>query len=767
MPSPDTDSSRCTGDDCPPAEDLNRLIDGGLGDDRATALTEHVGSCTGCQKRLDALAIGDDPRVSSVIRHPSDDRPPANSAMWKALSAAEIEVAATAVYAGNGTPDGHPFGDLNLDFLQPAEGPNRIGKLGPFDIIRVLGRGGMGVVLQAYDPSLQREIAIKVIDPQLANNDVARARFCREARAAAAVTHENLVAVHQVDEDAKSGLPYLVMQLVNGESLDQRLKRVRKLPLPDVARLGRQAAAGLAAAHAGGLIHRDIKPGNILLEAGTDGVKLTDFGLARAAEDVKLTRTGFVAGSPLYMAPEQARGEHVDARSDLFSLGSVLYEAATGTHPFDAKTPLAVLRRVADDTQPALRDLDPNAPQWLSDVIDRLLAKEPEDRFQTAAEVAEIFATELARAQSLSHQDLPTTACGGSRHSAYALRRRHPICWRKVAFRALLVIAGVIIGGVAVWLMRTPAPHVPEAPDRGPPPLVLLEAKNGPVWALAFTPDGNGLVTGTEDGSVKIWDWRVPQTRVTFEPRLEGNIWAVDVSPDGSTLVAACDNSTVQIYDLKTNQPAFVLPHPTSVKTAVFRPDGKILATGDRAAAIQLWDFTNPIPIPDPNLLQGQVGTVHALAYSPDSQLLASASSDGRVRLWEGADKKVKRPLTDDTGPVYALAFSPDRSVPRLATAGWDGLIRIWNPRTGAKLHMLKGHEADVWGLAFGAGGKILASTGSDGTIRIWDAETGNPLQVLHGSGRGFHSLRFAPNGTTLAAGGRDGNTWVWEIGGK
>src|SRR5207248_7471518 len=204
-----------------------------------------------------------------------------------------------------------------------------------------------------------------------------RQRFCREARAAAAVTHDNLVAVHQVDEDEPSGLPYLIMQLVHGESLEQRLKRVHKLGVPEVARLGMQAAAGLAAAHAGGLIHRDIKPGNILLEAPVDRVKLTDFGLARAAEDVKLTRTGFVAGSPLYMAPEQARGDEIDHRADLFSLGSVLYEAAAGTPAFDGKTPLAVLRRVADETPAPLYTVNQDVPAWLSDIVDRLLAKNP------------------------------------------------------------------------------------------------------------------------------------------------------------------------------------------------------------------------------------------------------------------------------------------------------------------------------------------------------------------------------------------------------
>ncbi len=331
--------------ECPPLAELEKLLRGRCTDARNACLCEHVGSCPECQKRLDKLA-GSASDLATHLREAEQEPPPKDSAYWRAMASAEEELRKTSLFPSNGEADTpHPEGDLNLDFLQPPDKPNRLGKLGSFDVVRIVGRGGMGVVLHGYDPSLDRDIAIKVIDPQLANNEVARQRFCREARAAAAVTHDNLVAVHQVNEDEPSGLPYLVMQLVNGESLEQRLKRVGKLSVPEVAKLGMQAAAGLAAAHAGGLIHRDIKPANILLEAPSDRVKLTDFGLARAAEDVKLTRTGFVAGSPLYMAPEQARGDEVDPRADLFSLGTVLYEATTGTAPFEAKTPLAVAPR--------------------------------------------------------------------------------------------------------------------------------------------------------------------------------------------------------------------------------------------------------------------------------------------------------------------------------------------------------------------------------------------------------------------------------------
>src|SRR5437868_6624054 len=216
----------CTDHDCPPADDLDRLVHGRTSEVEAAVLTDHVGHCTGCQKRLEAIAAGEDDRLTAVVRDVGRVEPPPDSAYWKALSAVAAEVAATGAFGGSRRSSDNPSGELKLDFLQPAETPDKLGRLGTFEIIRVVGRGGMGVVLHGYDPCLQRDVAVKVLDPMLAGNGTARARFCREARAAAAVTHDNLVAVHQVNEDEKSELPYLVMQLVNGESLEQRLRRV-------------------------------------------------------------------------------------------------------------------------------------------------------------------------------------------------------------------------------------------------------------------------------------------------------------------------------------------------------------------------------------------------------------------------------------------------------------------------------------------------------------------------------------------------------------
>ncbi|VTR90854.1 serine threonine protein kinase : Serine/threonine protein kinase-related protein OS=Planctomyces limnophilus (strain ATCC 43296 / DSM 3776 / IFAM 1008 / 290) GN=Plim_0987 PE=3 SV=1: Pkinase: WD40: WD40: WD40: WD40: WD40: WD40 [Gemmata massiliana] len=768
--------------ECPPLNELERLMRGRCTDARASALCDHVGACAACQKRLDALT-GSGSDLTDNLREAEKDTPPSDSSYWRALANAEDELRRTAAFPDNGlgnTPV--PQDELDLDFLQPPEKSGRLGKLAQFDVIRVVGRGGMGVVLHAYDPSLDRDVAIKVIDPQLANNEVARQRFCREARAAAAVTHDNLVAVHQVNEDEPSGLPYLVMQLVNGESLEQRIRRAGKLTAGEVARLGMQAAAGLAAAHAGGLIHRDIKPANMLLESPVDRVKLTDFGLARAAEDVKLTRTGFVAGSPLYMAPEQARGDEVDARADLFSLGTVLYEAATGTAPFDAKTPLAVLRRVSDETQMPLMRINRSIPKWLSDAVDKLLQKEPGDRFQTASEVAEVFASGLAEMHLLSPLDVPAEVCAGSRTSSTRAARQ-PICWKSVGYRAKPWVGGAILGGLTVGLLwgfsgksapvvaeQPPSPIVPVASvmpvESGPEPRVVLNGNGGPVWGLTFL-DNERLAMGLESGVVKIWDWQKSTVRNTLDQKESngGNIWSTSLSPDGKYLMTASDDSAVTFWNLRTLSVELSFPESVSTKTAVFSPDGRHLATGNRNSKVRIWDWAGQVPLVE---LRHR-GTVHSLTYNPDGSRLASAGSDGKVRVWDVKDVGVTRDapikspleLTEHRGAVYSVAYNPDGS--KLASSGWDGYVRIWDATTGTQLQSIRGHDGDAWSVAFSNCGKWIASAGSDGYVKVWEIETGKEVFAYRGS-RPFHVVRFAPDGTTLAAGGRDGTVRVWDL---
>jgi hypothetical protein len=327
-----------------------------------------------------------------------------------------------------------PIDDGLPDFLAASDTPGSLGRLGHYEIEEVIGRGGMGTVLRAFDAKLHRVVAIKVMAAQLATSTTARLRFAREAQAAAAVSHDHIVTIHAVEE--RDPLPYLVMQYVAGLSLQQRLDRDGPLELQEILRIGMQTASGLAAAHAQGLVHRDIKPANILLENGVERVKITDFGLARAASEASLTQSGVVAGTPQYMSPEQAEGKPIDQRTDLFSLGSVLYAMCSGRAPFRATGTMAVLKRVCEETPSPIRDGNPEIPDWLVAIIERLHAKDPAGRYQSAAEVAELLSQHLAHVQHPSVMPLPPAAASPARSSSSGRR------WRWAAAALLLCLIG-------------------------------------------------------------------------------------------------------------------------------------------------------------------------------------------------------------------------------------------------------------------------------------------------------------------------------------
>ena len=281
-------------------------------------------------------------------------------------------------------------------YLDQCALPGTLGKLGPYEILEEIGRGGMGVVFRAHDPKLQRIVAVKALAPELARLPSARQRFLREARAAAAVSHPHVVMIFAVEgtEEASLGterttLPYLVMECIVGQTLHDKVKRVGALKVEEIVRISRQIAEGLTAAHKRGLIHRDIKPANILLENGVERVKITDFGLARTTSDGGITHTGEILGTPQCMSPEQARGEIVDQRSDLFSLGCVMYTMCTGVSPFRADNMLVVMKKVCEEIPTPIAQLNAGIPEWLCSLVQALLEKLPASRIQSAEEVVQ------------------------------------------------------------------------------------------------------------------------------------------------------------------------------------------------------------------------------------------------------------------------------------------------------------------------------------------------------------------------------------------
>ncbi|MCA9057158.1 MAG: protein kinase [Planctomycetaceae bacterium] len=399
----------------------------------------HLESCTSCQQRIsDLVASGDE---------------------WKRTAQAISACAATEVGA---VPFSMPsFGSHQITWndsmarqlLSPPSHPEMLGRLGRYEVERLIGSGGMGVVFKAFDSELNRPVAIKLLAPYLASSGPARKRFSREARAAAAVVHQHVVPIHNVETERET--PFIVMQFVSGESLQDRIDREGSLELCEILRIGMQVADGLSAAHQQGLVHRDIKPSNILLEEDVDRALISDFGLARAADDASLTRTGFHPGTPQYMSPEQASGQSVDARSDLFSFGSMLYTMCTGRPPFRAENSLSVMRRITDTEPIAIREVNPAIPDWLCSIIARLMDKQKSDRFQSAREVHVLLEACLSHIQQPSAKPLPVIPglSGSDRHSPFLKTRTGILSMIAVAclvtFWGGLFFPGVLVDEVS------------------------------------------------------------------------------------------------------------------------------------------------------------------------------------------------------------------------------------------------------------------------------------------------------------------------------
>jgi WD40 repeat protein len=529
------------------------------------------------------------------------------------------------------------------------------------------------------------------------------------------------------------------MQFVHGCTLQQKLDRAGPLPVAEILRLGIGIADGLAAAHRHGLVHRDVKPANILLENSLERVKITDFGLARAADDASLTRSGFVAGTPAYMSPEQARGERVDARSDLFSLGSVLYALCTGHPPFRADSVMAVLRRVCDDTPRPIREVNPEIPEWLAAVVAKLQAKDPGQRFATAAEVAALLSRCLAQLQTgaeVADPGAPAARPTGPRP------RPGKLLLTAGRLSAAAAVVGVVLAG---WLTRgrwLPAPPSattdPAPPAAGPepwtprPPLSADELAKLPDPLDGWRRDGLPELVGVlGDGPFRL-------------PRQEHTHWPTQTA-DGRLLALPC-GKTVVLYDAATGALVRILKgHTAQTHLGDFTADGKRFACGSMSGAIKVWDVATGKEEPG---FQDGANDVWAALFSPDGKQLVTGAAQGPVKVWDAASGKAVKTLCRHEGGATFLAFTPAGT--RLATAGVDGLVKVWSWPGGELLQTLEGHPDQIQDLAFSADGALLAS-GSQKRVIVWDVQTLQSRHQLPTAGGGL--LGFTPDGRTLVAG--------------
>jgi serine/threonine protein kinase len=506
--------------------ELKSFVQGHFPADRLAAVEEHVSSCESCWKGMQELAGGLDWWSDVEIALRSDSA--AGTVLNPNESASRLDVEnADEAISRRGI----------IELLGPTDDPHMLGRIGAYEIVGLIGQGGMGAVFKAFDAGLNRFVAIKILLPHLASSGGARERFRREGQAAAAVVNDHVLPIYVVDQ--WQGTPYLVMQYIRGSTLQQRLAAEGPFQVRDVLRIGLHVARGLEAAHAQGLVHRDVKPSNILLDGGVGRALISDFGLARAADDASLTRSGMLAGTPQFMSPEQIRGERLDPRSDLFSFGSVLYAMCTGHPPFRAESSYGVMRRITDDTPRRIREINPNIPDWLEQLVTILMARRVDDRPQSAAAVANLLQQCLAHTEQPHSVSLPSE-----------LQNPQVTSFRRRIRRIIMLVSASAIAAALAWaglglLMDEPALNRDgqQATQTNPPSPSGVQAASNQESPADMR--GSTTVAGykiTLEGVGKLGD--ISERVVRFRPKLN-----MQSSTQGASNFSSDQFSTGQTFN--------------------------------------------------------------------------------------------------------------------------------------------------------------------------------------------------------------------------
>ncbi|MFB7280633.1 WD40 repeat domain-containing serine/threonine protein kinase [Streptomyces hydrogenans] len=620
--------------------------------------------------------------------------------------------------------------------------PGTVGDLvsGRYRLDDLVGQGGCGRVWRGFDPVLKRVVAIKeVLVPQglaEAERSVLIERAVREAQAAAVLHHRGIVAVHDVIRSG--GMPWIVMQFLEGRSLQSALGRRGRLPWREAAGIGAEVADALAHAHDRGVVHRDVKPDNIMLTEGN--AVLTDFGLASLADAaLRLTATGQVLGTPMFMAPEQWAGGPVGPAADAWGLGGTLYAAVEGRQPF------LFLAAVLSG--------DPTPPQHagpLAPLLSVLLDKTPERR-PPLRQVAELLAAAGHAPPQPRPKDRPQP------NEPQPDTRRRPTESRTTDAGRHPAEPRTTRPGPHPAEPRTthPGPHPaePRPPDTGPEPrATLLMGPADTVRTLAFSPDGRLLAAGGHDTRVQLWeldDGAQTPARV-FEGH-EGAVYALCFSPDGRALAAAGQDGTTRVWDVATGRATAVLNDPHGAVHAVaFAPDGATLATGGWSTFVHLWQPAGPAHLAS---LTGHTGAVNALAFSPDGTLLASTGWDRTTRFWDPDAREGRAVLPGHQHSGTSLSFSPTTGL--LAGGGWDGTVRLWTTDPPGPDKVLSAHHDRVDAVAFVPDRAVVFSAGRAGVVDMWDVAEGTLGPTTRCDLGQIKALACSPDGHRLAVAGQ------------